>query len=115
MRRRRHRLSLRLRITAGALLVISVAFVGAGLLVINFVEHQMIEQIDDSLTADADYTQRLMSTSSLPTSEGPTDLYVQFVASDGRVLGAGTAARGRPALGTAELAARGQIVDHHDE
>src|SRR5205085_12493212 len=36
----------------------------------------------------------------LPTQEGPTDLYVQFVDAHGRVVGASTAARGLPAFAT---------------
>lgn len=98
-RRPTRRASLRLRITAGALIVAVGALTGAGLLVLEAVQHEMTEQIDRSLRADADFTRRLLvSGAGLPTKEGPTDLYVQFIADDGRVLGAGTAAEGRPAL-----------------
>src|SRR5262245_30528240 len=59
----------------------------------------MTGQIHPAPRADADFTTRLLrSGSGLPTSEGPTDLYVQFVSADSRVMGAGTAALGRPAL-----------------
>jgi signal transduction histidine kinase len=98
--RARRRLSLRLRITAGALVIVVSLLGGAGLLVIRVVEQEMTAQIDTALRADADFTRRLITSGSgLPMSEGPTDLYVQFVSADGRVLGAGTAATGRPPLG----------------
>jgi signal transduction histidine kinase len=93
----RRRFSLRLRITAGALALVAGALCGAGLLVIGVVQREMTEQIDTALRADADFTDRLITSGSgLPTAEGPTDLYVQFVGPDGRVMGAGTAATGRP-------------------
>src|SRR4051812_26894882 len=93
------RVSLRVRITATALLAVVVAFCGAGLLVSRIVEHRMIVQIDSALRADADFTGRLITSGAgLPTREGPTDLYVQFLAADGDVVGAGTAAAGRPPL-----------------
>lgn len=96
---RARRLSLRLRITAGALVVVVTALCGAGLLVIGVIEREMTGQIDTALRADADFTERMITRGSgLPMGEGPTDLYVQFIADDGRVLGAGTAAAGRPAL-----------------
>jgi signal transduction histidine kinase len=90
---------LRVRITAAALVVVAALLCGAGLLVIGVVQAQMTEQIDSALRADADFTQRMMTSGSgLPMGQGPTDLYVQFVAEDGRVVGAGTAARGLPPL-----------------
>jgi signal transduction histidine kinase len=90
---------LRVRITAAALVVVAALLSGAGLLVIGVVQAQMTEQIDSALRADADFTQRMMTSGSgLPMGQGPTDLYVQFVADDGRVVGAGTAARGLPPL-----------------
>ena len=49
----------------------------------------------------------------LPMGEGPTDLYVQFVAADGRVLGASTAAQGLPALARPGRSAGG-LVNRHD-
>jgi signal transduction histidine kinase len=107
--------SLRLRITAGALAVVIVAFCGAGLLVIGFVERQMRDQIDTALIADADFTKRLITSGSgLPTDEGPTDLYVQFLATDGRVLGAGTAAEGVPALAEPSAADGPRLATRHD-
>jgi signal transduction histidine kinase len=92
---------LRLRITAGALVVVVALLCGAGLLVIGVVQAEMTKQIDRSLEADADFTQRMLrSGSGLPMGQGPTDLYVQFVAADGHVAGAGTAAQGLPPLAT---------------
>jgi signal transduction histidine kinase len=115
MPRGRHRASLRMRITAGALVVVVAGFSGAGLLVIGVLKRQLVAQIDSALTADADFTQRLMTRGSgLPMGEGPTDLYVQFVAADGRVLGAGTAAAGRPALARPRQAATAKIVTRRD-
>jgi signal transduction histidine kinase len=109
------RRSLRLRITAGALALVAGLLCGAGLLVIAAVQREMTGQIDAALRADADFTQRLLiSGSGLPTAEGPTDLYVQFVGPDGRVMGAGTAAAGRPALASPNAGAT-TIVDATDE
>ena len=96
--------SLRLRITAGALVVVVAALGGAGFVLINVVEGEMVSQIDSTLRANADFIDRsVRSGAGLPTREGPADLYVQFLAADGRVVGASTAAEGRPAL-----AARGR-------
>jgi signal transduction histidine kinase len=98
VRTRRH-LSLRARITAGALFVVVGALCGAGWLVIGVIEREMTGQVDAALRADGDFTRRMITSGSgLPMSEGPTDLYVQFVAEDGRVVGAGAAAAGRPAF-----------------
>jgi signal transduction histidine kinase len=95
----KRRPSLRLRITASALVVVVAMLGGAGLLVIGMVQREMRNQIDSGLRADADFTQRLItSRSGLPMSQGPTDLYLQFIAQDGRVAAAGTAARGLPPL-----------------
>jgi len=107
----RRRLSLRLRITAGALVVVAALLCGAGLLVIDVVQMEMTKQIDAGLRADADFTQRLLSSGSgLPTGQGPTDLYVQFVAPDGHVAGAGTAAQGLPPLAAPAAVAGAEIV-----
>src|SRR4051794_28861606 len=93
------RVSLRVRITAAALVAVVVAFCAAGVLVSRIVERRMVAQIDSALRADADFTGRLITSGAgLPTREGPTDLYVQFLAADGSVVGAGTAAAGRPPL-----------------
>lgn len=93
------RLSLRTRITAGALVVVVGALSVAGLVVIGVIEQEMTGQIDAALRADADFTERMITRGSgLPMGEGPTDLYVQFVDETGKVAGAGTAAIGRPAL-----------------
>ena len=95
----RRRRSLRVRITAGALVVVVAALCGAGLLLIGVVERRITADIDSTLRANAGFIERSMEHGeALPTGEGPTDLYVQFVGSDGRVAGASTAARGRPAL-----------------
>jgi hypothetical protein len=95
----RRRRSLRLRITAGALVVVIAALCGAGLLLIGVVQREMIADIDSTLRANAGFIERSMrSRVALPTGEGPTDLYVQFVDADGTVAGASTAAQGRPAL-----------------
>ncbi len=96
----RRRLSLRVRITAGAVLVVLLAVAGAGLAVIRVLEREMVTQIDTSLTSTADYIDRaLTSGEGLPTEEGPDDLYVQFLSPTGRVLGASDAAADAPALG----------------
>lgn len=95
----RRRLSLRVRITAGALLVVLLAVAGAGWAVIDVLEREMVTQIDTSLTSTADYIDRAMTSGQgLPTEEGPTDLYVQFLGPRGRVLGASDAAVGAAAL-----------------
>jgi signal transduction histidine kinase len=99
-------LSLRVRITAGALVVVAGALSIAGMTVIGTTEREMTSQIDAALRADADFTERMITRGSgLPVGEGPTDLYVQFVDADRNVVGAGTAAAGRPAL-----SAPGQVV-----
>lgn len=91
--------SLRLRITGGALVVVVGALSVGGWVVIGVVEREMTTQVDAALRADADFVDRTMSSgASLPTGEGPTDLYVQFVGRSGEVIGAGTAAAGRPVL-----------------
>jgi signal transduction histidine kinase len=98
-RRRESRFSLRLRITAGALVVVVAAFCGAGVVVIGVAKRAMVDQIDAALRVDADYIDRsLTSGAGLPMSEGPTDLYIEFIAADGKVIGASTAAQGLPAL-----------------
>jgi hypothetical protein len=80
-------------------MVVVAGLCGAGVLLISSVEHRMRAQIDATLRADADFTERsIKSGQGLPTREGPTDLYVQFLTPDGRVLGASTSARGLPAL-----------------
>jgi signal transduction histidine kinase len=92
-------MSLRVRITAGALAVVVGALTVAGLVVIGVIQHEMTGQIDAGLRADADFTGRMITSGSgLPVGEGPTDLYVQFVDRSGTVAGSGTAAIGRPAL-----------------
>jgi signal transduction histidine kinase len=109
-RRRRRRWSLRLRITAGALVVVVGALTAAGLVVIGVTEREMTDQIDAALRADADFTERMVTRGSgLPMGEGPTDLYVQFVDGAGDVAGAGTAAIGRPALSVPGQA-NGEVV-----
>ena len=68
------------------------------------VEREMVDQIDTTLTANADFIDRSMASGAgLPTGEGPTDLYVQFVAPDGSVVGASTAAQGLPPLAEPQL------------
>jgi signal transduction histidine kinase len=102
----RARGSLRLRITAGALVFVVAALSGAGVLLIHSVQRNMRSQIDTTLRANADFTERSISSGQgLPTREGPTDLYVQFLAPNGRVLGASTSARGLPALAPARSGA----------
>ena len=101
----RRRLSLRLRITAAALVVVSGALTFAGLLVIEAIEREMTDQIDAALRADADFAERMITSGSgLPMAEGPTDLYVQFIDEAGTVVGAGTAAAGLPPLALPEHA-----------
>ena len=96
---RHRRSSLRLRITAGALVVVAGGLAAAGWMVIGVVEQEMTAQVDTALRADADFTERMVTSGSgLPMGEGPTDLYVQFVDAAGNVAGAGTAAVGRPVL-----------------
>ena len=106
--RHRRRRSLRLRITAGALVVVVAALSGAGLVLIYAVQREMVAQIDSTLTANADFIDRSMrSGEGLPIRTGPTDLYVQFVGA-GRsggglehlgagVAGSGPSAQRRPA------------------
>jgi signal transduction histidine kinase len=111
----RRRLSLRTRIVAVGLLVVVAGLTGGGLLILDVIEAEMTGQIDEALRADADFASRLMSSpEGLPVEEGPTDLYVQFVADDGRVLGAGTAAAGRPSFVDPAQATDGQIVTRTD-
>ena len=50
--------SLRLRITAGALVVVVAALGGAGFVLINVVEGEMVSQIDSTLGANADFIDR---------------------------------------------------------
>ena len=111
----RRRRSLRLRITAGALVVVVAALCGAGVVLIGVVEREMVTQIDSTLRANADFIDRsLKSGAGLPTREGPTDLYVQFVAADGRVAGASTAAEGLPALAAPRERASTRILTAND-
>lgn len=115
MRTTRRRLSLRLRITAGALVVLVAALCGAGVVVVQVVERKMVQQIDTGLRADANFIQRAMTRGSgLPMGEGPTDLYVQFLAADGRVVGAGTAATGLPPLAPPHQSTASRIETRHD-
>jgi signal transduction histidine kinase len=107
-RRSRRRLSLRLRITAVAVVVVAAVVCGAGLLVIEVLEREMTAQIDDTLTANAEFIDRaLASGEGLPVEEGPADLFVQFVSRDGAVMGASDAAIGAPALASPSGAAPG--------
>ena len=115
MRMTRRRPSLRLRITAGALVVLVAALCCAGAAVVQVVERKMVRQIDTTLRADANFIQRAMTGGSgLPMGEGPTDLYVQFLAADGRIVGAGTAATGLRALARPRHAATEAIETRHD-
>jgi len=107
----RRRRSLRQRITAGALVVVVAALGGAGFVLINVVERQMVSQTDSTLRANADFIDRsVRSGAGLPTREGPTDLYVQFLAADGRVVGASSAAAGLPALAAPRGRASSRIL-----
>jgi signal transduction histidine kinase len=108
--------SLRLRITAGALAVVVAVSCGGGLLLIRVVEREMLAQVDATLTANADYIDRsIRSGDPLPTGQGPTDLYVQFFTADGSVAGASTAAQGRPPLTEPLTGAERRIVTEHDD
>jgi signal transduction histidine kinase len=112
----RRRRSLRLRITAGALVVVVAVSCGGGLLLIRVVEREMVAQVDSTLTANTDFIDRSMrSGDPLPTGRGPTDLFVQFLASDGRVVGASTAAQGRPPLAGPRTDGARRIVTVHDD
>src|SRR5918995_2978799 len=114
-RARRRRRSLRLRITTGALVVVVAGLCGAGLLLIRAVEREMVDQIDSTLRANTGFIERSMkSGASLPSAQGPTDLYVQFLAPDGRVIGASTAAQGLPALVARRDGGLGRVVTVHD-
>lgn len=113
--KRRRRWSLRLRITAGALVVVVVALSGAVFVLVDAVEREMRSEVDSTLRANADFIDRsIRSGAALPTAEGPTDLYVQFIGADGQVVGASTAAGGRPALAEARDGASNRIVTLHD-
>jgi signal transduction histidine kinase len=113
--KQRHRWSLRLRITVGALVVVVTALSAAGLVLVDLVEREMVAQVDSTLHANADFIDRSMrSGAGLPTGEGPTDLYVQFIAADGRVLGASTAAQGRTALAESQGGESERIVTLHE-
>lgn len=108
------RLSLRVRITSGSLAVAAGALSVAGLVVTAGVQQEMTAQVDASLRADADFTRRATTTGpGLPMGEGPTDLYVQFVDSEGVVVASGTAAAGLPDLSPAGQV-RGSIVTVED-
>lgn len=108
---RRARASTRLRITAGALAVVVAAFVLGGIAVIGVLERELIDQIDTTLRANADFIDRSLTASApLPMEEGPTDLYVQFVGDDGAVVGAGTAAAGLASLAPPAGTPAGEIV-----
>jgi signal transduction histidine kinase len=103
--------SLRLRITASALVVGIVLLCGAGLIVMDVVRARMTDQIDSALKADADFTQRMISSGSgLPMAQGPTDLYVQFLSPDGQVVAAGTAASGLRPLANPARSTHPRIV-----
>ena len=109
----KRRPSLRIRITAVALVVVVALLCGAGLLVIAMVKNEMTKQIDSGLRADADFTQRLITSGSgLPMSQGPTDLYLQFIGKDGRVAAAGTAAQGLPRLAGPASSPKADIAAH---
>jgi len=95
----RRRRSLRVRITGGALVVVVAVLLAAGVLLTRVVEHELVGQIDSSLSANADFIGGAVRNGErLPTQTGPSDLYVQFVGTDGRVIGASTSARALPAL-----------------
>jgi signal transduction histidine kinase len=107
--------SLRLRTTAGALVVVVIAFCGAGLVVLGVLEREMTAQIDSTLTANTDFINRSMADGTpLPTGQGPTDLYVQFIGADGRVIGASTAAHGVRAL-SEPVSEQRDITTAHDQ
>jgi signal transduction histidine kinase len=110
----RRRRSLRVRITAGAVLVVLAALGTAGVVVVEVLEDEMLGQIDDSLDATLDFMQRALTAGEgLPTQEGPSDLYVQFLDAEGNVLGASDAAAGQPALARPEDSGTG--VQAHDD
>ncbi len=111
----RRRLSLRFRITAGALVVVVAALSLSGVLVTEVVEHAMTDQIDRTLRADADFAERSFTTGTpISPSEGPNGLYVQFLdRSTGAVSGMSPQVRHRPAL-MKEAQANGTIATVHD-
>lgn len=105
------RRSLRVRITGGALAVVVPALCAAGWGLIGVLEREMLAQIDATLTSNARFIDRVMTSpnaAGLPMSEGPTDLYVQFIGPGGDVLGASTAAQGLGPLHRGPVA--GEIV-----
>ena len=112
MTRRRPR-SLRARITAGALLVVVAALCAAAFLLVQVLQQRMTAQIDSSLVANADFVTRAIRSGEALPQQGPTDLYVQFVTRDGRVLGASSSARGLPALATTRDATSDRIRSFH--
>lgn len=92
--RRWRRMSLRVRIVAGALVVVIAGLCTAGVILVERVEREMIAEIDATLRANADFVERtLQSGEQLPMGEGPTDLYVQFIGPDGQVVGASSSAQ----------------------
>jgi len=99
VRARTGQLSVRLRITAGALVVAVGAITVAGMIAVRTIEHEMTSQVDTTLRADADFTRRLLTSGNqLPMAEGPTDTYVQFIDPEGTVVASGTSAHGLSAF-----------------
>ncbi len=79
--------SLRLRITAGSLVFVLVAFAAGGQLVVVRVQRAMTEQVDATLRSDATYALRSLVKGSGPgPNEGPAGLYVQLVSTRGDVV-----------------------------
>lgn len=110
----RRRRSLRVRITGGALVVVVAVLCVAGLLLTRAVEHELLDQIDSSLSANADFVGgAIRNGERLPTRTGPSDLYVQFIGPDGKVIGASTSARTLPALAPYRQATRDRISTVH--
>ncbi len=111
---RRNRLSLRTRITAGALVVVVGAFSIAGLAILASAEQEMTHQIDTALRADAASTNQMLASGSTPALlDGPVDLYIQFVDRSNRVVGSGATAAGRPSLSAPDQES-GSIASVHD-
>lgn len=87
MRGARRRLSLQLRITAIAALVSFVVATGAAVATIDLVERELVEATDRNLTETARFLERARGSSLLDPEAAPSDLFVQVVAPDGRVVG----------------------------
>ena len=95
--RLRRRLSLRVRITAAALVVVAIVLTLGSISLVQVLQHALLRQVDSSLAADAEGVARVVRAGNAPRN-GLPERYVQFSTVDGTILGTNDIAESLPLL-----------------